>query len=348
MSADPSLPPAAPRPRLPLPRALVASIVGLALVGGGGIAWLTEKLKRLQYDYALVDERGVSMAQKARQLEADLKRVSDEKAHIERDRDNLLAVAKQAQEKQLEAEGVRNLLEKVLQRTGEENRLMEARLPQLQQEALALQSERDQLAEERLGLEQQLSKQHQRSEQRKFQDQLAGLRKREDELERATGTARRELQEATAQAERLKQERDRLHARLDQLQKEYTDEVSSNASLRRQTERLPTDVTRIAREHERLVQELADTHYNMGVSFSERTDYVRAAKEFEQVLDLRPQDTDALYNLGLIYAEHLPDRPKATKYFSRYLSLESSGRGASYAKQYIASWRAWEGKERLE
>lgn len=344
MSPDSSTPPtAAPQPRL-----LVAAIVGLALVGGGGIAWLTEKLKRLQYDYALVDERGVSMAQKARQMEADLKRVSEEKAHIERDRDNLLAVTKQAQEKQLEAEGVRNLLEKVLQRTGEENRLMEARLPQMEQELRALQEERDRLAEERSGLEKRASKLQQRGEQQKLQSQVAGLRKREQELERATSEAKRELQAATAKATRLHEERDRLQARLDKLQTEYAAEVSSNATLRRQTERLPSDVTRIAREHERLVQELADTHYNMGVSFSERADFVRAAKEFEQVLDLRPQDPDALYNLGLIYAEHLPDRPKATKYFTRYLLLESSGREATFAKQYIASWRAWEGQERLE
>lgn len=347
MSPDSSTPPtAAPPPRLP--RLLVAAIVGLALVGGGGIAWLTEKLRQLQRDYALVDERGVSMAQKARQLEAQLQQLSADTAHIERDRDNLLAVTKQAQEKQQEAEGVRNLLEKILQRTGEENRLMEARLPEMEQELRRLQTERDRLAEERVGLEQRLSKQRQRSEQKKLQDQLSVLRKREEELERATTTARRDVQEAAAEAKRLRQERDQLQARLDQLQKEYAEEVSSNASLRRQTERLPKDVTRIAREHERLVQELADTHYNMGVSFSERADYVRAAKEFEQVLDLRPQDPDALYNLGVIYAEHLPDRAKATKCFTRYLSLDSVGRGASYAKQYIASWRAWEGKERLE
>lgn len=360
MSADPSSmpPPARPaqggdgsaaagrRPRLA--RLVAIAMAGVALVGGGGVVWLTQRLKKLQYDYALVDERGVSMAQKARELGAQLQQVAGEKQRVEQDRDNLLSQVKLAQEKQEEAEGVRNLLEKVLQRTGEEHRMMSERLPVMEQELEALQKERDQLAKEHADLEDRLSRRQNKTDEKRLKEQLTAVRKKEDELEQGLGAARRELAQATLKAKRLEEERARLSTRLDQLQQEYTQEVTTNASLRRQVERLPKDVTSIAREHERLLQELADTHYNMGVMFSERGDYVRAAKEFAQVIEVRPEDPDAQYNLGIIYAEYLPDREKALRFFHRYLAGNPKGREASFAKQYIASWRAWEGKERLE
>ena len=36
------------------------------------------------------------------------------------------------------------------------------------------------------------------------------------------------------------------------------------------------------------MQDLADTHYNMGVMFSKKRNYGRAAKEFRQVIDPHP------------------------------------------------------------
>ncbi len=349
MSAELSMPPPArPGGRPRLARLVAATMAGIALVGGGGVVWLTERMKTLQHEYALVDERGVSMAQKARALESQLTQATGEKQRLEQDRDNVLTQLKLAQQKQQEAEGVRNLLEKVLQRTGEEHRLMSERLPVMEQELQALQTERDQLASEHASLEAQLANRKNRTDEKQLKAQLTEVRRKEGELEHGLSSARRELGEATGKAKRLEQERERLAKRLDQLQTEYTEEVSTNASLRRQVEHLPTDVTQIAREHERLLQELADTHYNMGVLFSEKNDYVRAAKEFQQVIELRPSDPEAQYNLGIIYAEYLPDREKAIQFFRQYLSGNPKGNEASYAKHFIASWRAWEGAERLE
>jgi tetratricopeptide (TPR) repeat protein len=70
--------------------------------------------------------------------------------------------------------------------------------------------------------------------------------------------------------------------------------------------------------------------------------------EFQKVVELRPEDGDAYYNLGVIYAEHLPDRERAMANFRRYLQLKPGADDATWVKQYIASWQAWEGKERLE
>ncbi len=88
-------------------------------------------------------------------------------------------------------------------------------------------------------------------------------------------------------------------------------------------------------------------HYNLGVILSRQKDYRRAAVEFRKVIELRPDDADAHYNLGVIYAEHVPNRSKALAYFRKYLALNPRSQDASWVKQYIATWQAWEGKERL-
>ena len=111
---------------------------------------------------------------------------------------------------------------------------------------------------------------------------------------------------------------------------------------------LPKDINRLAQEHERLVNELGDTHYNLGVMFFKKRDFGRAVKEFQKVIEMRPNDGQAHYNVGLIYAEHLPDRERAIKYFRRFVQEEPKGQEASYARKYIATWRAWEAEERLE
>jgi tetratricopeptide (TPR) repeat protein len=111
---------------------------------------------------------------------------------------------------------------------------------------------------------------------------------------------------------------------------------------------MPQNVTKIAKEHERLLKENADMHYNLGVLFSQNKQFERASVEFRKVIELRPDDADAHYNLGLIHAEHLPDREKALSHFRRYLALNPRGKDSNWVQQYIASWQAWGAKERLE
>ena len=138
-----------------------------------------------------------------------------------------------------------------------------------------------------------------------------------------------------------------LEARLKQLQQAYAAAVSENSTLRKQASKAPHDVTKLAREHERLIRETAAMHYNLGVIFTRDKQYARAVKEFLKVIELRPDDADAHYNLGVIYAEHLPNRQKAIEYFRKYMRMNPNAQDASWVKQYIATWQTWEGKERL-
>ena len=118
--------------------------------------------------------------------------------------------------------------------------------------------------------------------------------------------------------------------------------------LKRQNTMIPSDVSQLAREHQRLLKESADMHYNLGVLFSQQKEFQRAEIEFRKTIELRPDDADAHYNLGVIYAEHVPNKEKAMANFRRYLQLTPRASDASWVKQYIASQQAWEAKEFLE
>jgi tetratricopeptide (TPR) repeat protein len=309
-----------------------------------GVSSLLARLQRLQGEAV----RGAHYQQHVKALEMERDTLLRRQREMNVDRENLLAQVRMAQEARTEAEGLRNLLESRLRRTAEESQALSARLGPLEPEVAALRSEVQRLAEERQTLEGQIEKFRKRSRERQLRDDLKAQQAKLKATEASLAKASRALEQAEQQAAQMAKARQVLQGRLDQLQQEYAAEVSHNATLRRETERLPKDITGIAREHARLVKELADTHFNMGVMFATRKDFVRAEKEFLQVVQLRPDDAEAHYNLGIIYAEHLPNRARAIKYFQRYLTVDPAGRDANYAKQYIATWRAWEGQERLE
>ena len=68
-----------------------------------------------------------------------------------------------------------------------------------------------------------------------------------------------------------------------------------------------------------------------------------AIAEFEKVLDLNPSDNATHYNLGIIYAEYLNNKPKAILHFKRYLlNASQEDKDTQRAKKYIMTWEKWE------
>ena len=264
------------------------------------------------------------------------------------DRDHLLTVAKGANAERDEAMGVRSLLERMLQKTGEENREMKTRLEPAEHELGMLRSEWDQLVKQRDALQIDVERFKSRSKETKLNQQVNDLRGKQQKMEQDLRETRLKYSQATRREQTLAKSLDELKQRLGQVQQQYTAKLRENDDLRHEVSRLPKDVNTMAREHERLLRDLADTHYNMGVMFAHKKDFPRAVEEFQKVVELRPDDADAHYNLGIIYAEHMPDREKALAAFRRYLQVKPQGQDASYARKYIATWRAWEGAERLE
>ena len=74
-------------------------------------------------------------------------------------------------------------------------------------------------------------------------------------------------------------------------------------------------------KYESLPQENTTLHYNLGVLYAQNQQFEKAVSEFEKVLSFKPDDIESIYNLGVIYGEHLNNRKKAVSYFKRYLTI---------------------------
>ena len=46
-----------------------------------------------------------------------------------------------------------------------------------------------------------------------------------------------------------------------------------------------------------------------------------AIKEYERVLELRPNDPETHYNLGVLYDDYIKDREKALYHYQKYLAI---------------------------
>ncbi len=330
--------------------AIIAFVSAATVVIGGVCAWqaFNAELRLTDVQRLIAQEQSAWVGHQFQDMQQRYANLSQQYEQITSDRDNLLTQVQRIAQQHTQAEAERSLLEQLLQRTGQQRSELLYRLTPLKEQVTILQTAQTRLLQERETLEKQLQDVKQRSQEKALRLRLTQMAKKQTVLQRELRDAKRSLQTASQREATTAKDLTKFEQRLEDLQNQYTQQVSENASLRRQVNALPKEVGTIAKEHERLIRDLADTHYNMGVMFVKKKDYVRASKEFKKVIELRPDDSGAYYNLGIVYAEHLLDREKAIKYFQRYLAVSPKGEDVSWAKQYIATWRAWEGEERLE
>jgi len=334
------------------PSRLLLGVCGLLLAAAGTeagyLSWRVHGLKKtlaqasgqsqeLEHTREAMSRRWEELQGKYEQLLRDHGSLAEEKS-------NLVAALTHTQaqlerHRQLAAE--RDVLEASLKQVGEERHALLEQMAALDAQLDEAKQAGARLAQDQAKLKQALARAEKRSQEKELKVELAAQRKEAEELRRVAASAQREA----AEAERTEATRT---AQLQKLQKDYAKVVTESNRIKHEARTVPQDISQMAREHQRLIKETADMHYNLGVLFTKSRQYSQAAAEFRKVLELRPDDGDAYYNLGVIYAEHLPDRDKALALFRRYLQINPDARDASWVKQYIASWQAWEAKERLE
>jgi len=330
-------------------------VVALVLVGAAGGYLLSHQARGFSATFNKVEADKRALLDASRQMETQLRTLESERGTLSQstqtlavDRDNLLAQAKRLMENAAERDAVEELHEQVLKHTTEEYRALKERFMPLEDEFAALQEHHETLRREYEVLERELYNAQQQGTEKRLKGELEQERKKREGDLAALRQTRGRIKELEVDQAKVRTEISKAQERFGALQERYTGILSENKSLAVRAKKVPTEVTTLAREHERLVKDLADTHYNMGVIFAKNEEYARAAKEFEMVVELKPDDADAHYNLGLIYAEHIPDRNKAMDFFRRYLDINPGASDATWVRQYIASWKAWEGNESLE
>ena len=87
----------------------------------------------------------------------------------------------------------------------------------------------------------------------------------------------------------------------------------------------------LARDDEDLAARVA-----LGITLRGLGDHQKAKREFDRVLRADPQHPDALFDLGVLQAEFLNQRPRARRTFERYLSVAPRRHpGRERAEQYL-------------
>jgi len=187
------------------------------------------------------------------------------------------------------------------------------------------------------------------------QDEVNDLRGQTSSLKEENGALVKKLEKSQKESglletdnAGLRQELALVREELGALEKKHTGIKNENRYLAQEASQFPKKFADLARHNRKLVKETADMHYNLGVSFIKSKEYKRAVKEFEKVLELKPQDAYSNYNLGYIYAEHLVDRPTAIKHFQTYLAYASDARDADWVRKYILTWQTWYGKQQMK
>lgn len=337
-------------------------LVALLVIASGGATYfgwraqqLTTTLHQLTHQREGVEEAQTTLQTRWQTIQTQYDELTKTHQALSQDRDNLIAQVagtKETLERQREetarhesaarqTAAERDLLASLLKKAAQEHQALSGQVGPLQEQLQELERVYDQALQERDALKGDLAKALQKTHEKQLKQDLASQRKERQELERQLRSAQREMGEIQGRETRVKKQ-------LKSLQEDYAKVAADRNRLRRQNTMIPSDVNQLAREHQRLLKETADMHYNLGVLFSEQKQYAQAAAEFGKVIELRPDDADTYYNLGVIYAEHLPDRERAIAHFRRYLKINPRARDASWVKQYIASWQAYEAKERLE
>ena len=165
----------------------------------------------------------------------------------------------------------------------------------------------------------------------------------------------RQMEEARRQMRPLELDREQLHkiqAESRELEKrvQYISELEQrqqqllkeNAEYREKIEILRSKfkdavpgLAKASRMSQKMMRENADMHYNLATIFLNNKQYSQAIKEYEQVLELRPNDSDTHYNLGVLYDDYLKDRAKALYHYQKYLAINPKAPDAKKVESYV-------------
>ncbi|MFH1062319.1 MAG: tetratricopeptide repeat protein [Candidatus Omnitrophota bacterium] len=176
---------------------------------------------------------------------------------------------------------------------------------------------------------------------RKIKEQAKEISRLENNLK----TIQKEVEKSVDQAAKAEATAGVLRDQIKEVKLKYKKSVATNKKLENKINRQPKEYAEIARENKILIKRTALMHYNLGVFYTKNKEYPRAISEFEKAIELNPDDPQAYFNLGFIYAEYVEDRPKAIDRFQKFLMLtKKEDEDVDWVKRYILTWQTWEGK----
>lgn len=245
---------------------------------------------------------------------------------------------------------------------GLEKQSLKGRLADMQNDLFAAQREIKSQADTISGLEKELTPVRELKKQ--LSDKDKNLKQAESEekesasqiakLEKDLSAAKKNLEKAQEQLnivirkteEKIKtsqkKDADKAHADLAAtknyikvIEKERDDYLVKIAELKQNLNDTLSRLNSVTMENGGLRQEVADMHYNLGVILTKQNDYRTAIREFEKVVQLKPDDADAHYNLAILYDEKMRNNDKALEHYRAYLKIAPNSKDAQKVSKWI-------------
>jgi len=316
------------------------------------------------YD-TIQQNRSLSGADNARitdelaQLKKDYQKLSEDHKMVVADRDNLLVQTKKLIAAKNRSEEMLSMLEQIqggVAKSEKEknalamkNRALQESFDKLQEAQKQCAAAQKQALTEKEQLSTSVASMKQQLESGTLQKEVARLKK-------ANATLASELKQSAEENQKLKEIRDisdrefsAYREKAEALQQQHKEAVRRVRAYEEKLSESPAKLAELASQNKALTEQTATMHYNLGVFYTRQKEYSRAAVEFQKTIDLKPDDPQAHFNLGYIYAEHIVDRPKAVKHFQEYLQyVKKDDEDVDWVKRYILTWQAWEGKEPIK
>ncbi|MFA6216218.1 MAG: tetratricopeptide repeat protein [Candidatus Omnitrophota bacterium] len=161
-------------------------------------------------------------------------------------------------------------------------------------------------------------------------------------------TSKNELLEKTKEYNRKLQDYEQRVKNKEEVEKQYKELMADYQNLKNNYDQLTQrfKVTEEAKErHQTLTTRYAELpeentvlRYNLGVMYAQKQEYTKAIKEFEKVLELKPDDAESHYNLGVIFGEQLNNRKKAIFHFRKYLALAPNDQESEQVRRFVLTW----------
>ena len=116
---------------------------------------------------------------------------------------------------------------------------------------------------------------------------------------------------------------------------EWAVATQKTEELKKELQRTLSALSGQNRERDKLRSDTATMHYNLAVILTEQQNYPAAVREYEKVLEIRPNDADAHYNLAIIYDDYVRDNRKALAHYRQYVKAVPDAPEAERVRQWI-------------
>jgi len=170
---------------------------------------------------------------------------------------------------------------------------------------------------------------------RELKEEIAGYIKEISALKKESSQARKNEASISSKLEKEEALFARMKDDINELKDKNKELLDAKKELQKDLKKTLSDIAGSNKKLEKLEREVAGMHYNLGVIFQKENRWREAIREYEKVLEVRPDDADANFNLAIIYDTIKNDREKAVYYYERYLDINPDADDASKIKEYI-------------